>query len=694
MKTKLRGFHQLSINKPRALVLHILKSGIDTACLQAPSWTRDVTGRLQLKAELPLVDGDHYLKRNTDVAFIVRRIYSASPTTSCAEPASQLDIETMPLSKPSQEYIEIRSEEMGLALTAFLKSQQTFAKEFPRFSVKDPLSSPYLFWYRYRKNTEALQQLSSRYREMMNLLTEWIDEHYQSEYIRADELIDRGYVSYNTMPFMFRTSDVVISKDEEHLRTFILDQSPSISRDATGRSHETVTFESLPSLQRLEDRRVNVPWRWQLPCWAIGYEGQFFKAPTILTLEFKSEAPDSEVQIRSLNVYPLRLATEATRLLLRERGKMFWSCRNRRLVAYRSANEDALEHNSERYMIDFASYKTLHLDQQGTRRTLTMAPRDQEPILIENAKTGQLPSAPELYMFPPTIFGFSFRRKNWVDLEVDRITDVVWNKGAFSHLVADQKTKELVQALVANRIAGDRNTDLIQGKGNGLIMLLHGGPGTGKTFTVESVAEMAEKPLYPVTCGDIGTEPEQVEKYLESVLHLGKIWDCVVLLDEADVFLEERSMADLARNALVSVFLRVLEYYDGILILTSNRVGTFDEAFKSRIQLALHYPSLNKSQRCRIWKNFIGRLKDLKEPDIDFDDIECSVLELADEDLNGRQIRNAITIGRQLAKFQGKTLSYEHLSLVIKVSGQFETYAKNTKEGLSDDQVARASGIR
>jgi AAA+ superfamily predicted ATPase len=69
-----------------------------------------------------------------------------------------------------------------------------------------------------------------------------------------------------------------------------------------------------------------------------------------------------------------------------------------------------------------------------------------------------------------------------------------------------------MQALVANRISGDRNTDIIQGKGNGLIILLHGGPGTGKTFTAESVAELAEKPLYPVTCGDIGTEPEQVDQ--------------------------------------------------------------------------------------------------------------------------------------------------------------------------------------
>ncbi len=138
------------------------------------------------------------------------------------------------------------------------------------------------------------------------------------------------------------------------------------------------------------------------------------------------------------------------------------------------------------------------------------------------------------------------------DLEVDLIQDVSWNKQAFNNLVVDEDTKELVQALVTSQLAAERGTDLIANKGNGLIILLHGGPGTGKTLTAESVAEIAEKPLYPVTCGDIGTKPEEVEKYLESVFHLGKIWGCVVLLDEADIFLEARTLADLKRNALVS----------------------------------------------------------------------------------------------------------------------------------------------
>ena len=342
------------------------------------------------------------------------------------------------------------------------------------------------------------------------------------------------------------------------------------------------------------------------------------------------------------------------------------------------------------------------------------------------------PPSPELYVFPDSINGYNLRSKRWgrfmhpsrtcgsftnmyspVDLEIDYIRDVTWNKQSFTHLVVDAETKELVQALITNQIAREQSTDIIESKGNGLIILLHGGPGTGKTYTAESVAEMAEKPLYRVTCGDIGTKPEEVEKYLESVLHLSKSWGCVVLLDEADVFLEQRTLTDLERNALVSVFLRVLEYYEGILILTSNRVGTFDEAFKSRIQLSLHYENLTRGQRAKIWKNFLNRLREMdKSPPakvtepgtrnktaaepigIDFDDIECYLSDLAEVEMNGRQIRNAITTARQLAKFKKELMNYSHLRHVIKVSSKFDSYLNTVREGLSDDQIARDDGVR
>jgi SpoVK/Ycf46/Vps4 family AAA+-type ATPase len=224
---------------------------------------------------------------------------------------------------------------------------------------------------------------------------------------------------------------------------------------------------------------------------------------------------------------------------------------------------------------------------------------------------------------------------------------------------------------------------------------------------------MAERPLFRVTCGDIGTRPEEVEKYLESVLHLSKNWGCVVLLDEADIFLEQRALNDLTRNALVSVFLRVLEYYEGILILTSNRVGTFDEAFKSRIQLSLHYENLTKGRRQKIWKNFILRLKEMDrlppatvtEPGsrttkivqpigIDFNDIECYFSELSDFEMNGRQIRNAITTARQLAKFKGELMNFGHLKHVILVASKFDKYLNYVNGGFSDEEIARGEGVR
>lgn len=96
------------------------------------------------------------------------------------------------------------------------------------------------------------------------------------------------------------------------------------------------------------------------------------------------------------------------------------------------------------------------------------------------------------------------------------------------------------------------------------------------------------------------------------------------------------------RNALVSVFLRVLEYYEGIMVLTSNRVGTFDEAFKSRIQLALHYENLTRTQRRAIWDNFFKRLDEIEKYSVDTDDLRQHLDEFAAHDMNGRQIRNSI----------------------------------------------------
>lgn len=142
----------------------------------------------------------------------------------------------------------------------------------------------------------------------------------------------------------------------------------------------------------------------------------------------------------------------------------------------------------------------------------------------------------------------------------------------------------------------------------------------GKTSTAECVADNTKRPLFPITCGDIGDTATDVEKNLESSFQLAHKWGCVLLLDEADIFLQKRDKADIKRNAIVSVFLRTLEYYSGILFLTTNRVGTFDPAFRSRIHVSLYYPPLKKDATMQIWKMHLTRTQQLKdqEKDVDF----------------------------------------------------------------------------
>jgi SpoVK/Ycf46/Vps4 family AAA+-type ATPase len=340
-------------------------------------------------------------------------------------------------------------------------------------------------------------------------------------------------------------------------------------------------------------------------------------------------------------------------------------------------------------MIDMETYRKLHADANSLEHT----DRKSQRLSADELAQAEPPDERFCFLLPEKTKGYNLRRKKWYEISLDRISDVEWNREAFHSLVIERSAKDMIQALVTNQIETEKSTDLIAGKGNGLILLLHGGPGTGKTLTAESVAEIAQKPLYRVTCGDVGTKAEDVERYLESVLYLGRIWGCVVLLDEADIFLEQRSLEDLERNALVSVFLRVLEYYDGILILTSNRVGTFDEAFRSRIQLALHYPSLGPQQRFRIWQTFVDRLDSMGE-DIDIADLRDNLHTLKEERLNGRQIRNVITTARQYAKWKGTTLTYEHLKEVIRVSGRFDDYLDKLNGGFSPDQIAQDDGVR
>ncbi|KAI8950163.1 hypothetical protein F4801DRAFT_550498 [Xylaria longipes] len=371
-------------------------------------------------------------------------------------------------------------------------------------------------------------------------------------------------------------------------------------------------------------------------------DGNFMEVPT--TYICKTAIGAKELPTTSLSIVPFACLAAEKRASLLRRGEMFWKCRKIHYVSYGGWDFEGLEHfENSRFVVDPSLSKACY-------RHNPTRPTEQNPELIDHLgaeamKRAEPPGVNFLLTTPTFIWGFNMQDKLWKKLSVANVNNIDWDEKAFDNLVIDPDSKD---------------------------------------------------PLYRVTCGDIGTKPEAVEQYLKKVLTLGKSWDCVVLLDEAEVFLQERSLEDIERNALVSVFLRNLEYYDGILILTSNRVATFDEGFRSRIQLAIHYPKLEQAERRRVWENFVNRLNDdpIASAEVDIRNLRSNLTELSKFNLNGREIRNAISVARPLVKSEERKVDFESLKKVIRVQQKFDAYMKDVNEGLDDEKVAREEGKR
>jgi hypothetical protein len=298
----------------------------------------------------------------------------------------------------------------------------------------------------------------------------------------------------------------------------------------------------------------------------------------------------------------------------------------------------------------------------------------------ENGEPGtpkQVLTDEQCLLATPIVRGFSFTEKKFLDFFVDSTREIRWNDSCFEQLVLPEQQKELVQALVAEHTKRAVSTssrhgfdDIIKGKGRGLILVLHGPPGVGKTLTAECVAEFSHRPLYTVSSGDLGTSCETLDQRLTRTLDLAATWKAVLLIDEADVFLERRSLHDMERNGLVSIFLRTLEYYSGILFMTTNRVRTFDDAFKSRIHVPLKYDELPPESRLKVWKNFVGQLATDGGNGVEIE--EKQYLDLASGQLNGRQIKNVVRTAKSLAEHKRRKLDHAQLRQVMEIQMAFE----------------------
>ncbi|KAK8128524.1 hypothetical protein PG984_009632 [Apiospora sp. TS-2023a] len=249
------------------------------------------------------------------------------------------------------------------------------------------------------------------------------------------------------------------------------------------------------------------------------------------------------------------------------------------------------------------------------------------------------------------------------------LRSVEWNDSIIESLVVSEEKKEFIQVLVkqhGNEAVRSSFDDIVKDKGKGLIGLLVGPPGVGKTLTAEVMAEVSHKALYIISSGELGEGPNSVMANLSSVMELAEAWNVVLLLDEADVFLTERDNTNLSRNAITSAFLRNLEYFQGIMLLTTNRLASFDPAFKSRIHFCLEYPDLVPDARAGIWRIFLDKITKSTDLNVQVEDNEIQTL--SSLNLNGRQIKNAMSISQTFAQNRKRGITLETIQKAINFS--------------------------
>jgi len=150
--------------------------------------------------------------------------------------------------------------------------------------------------------------------------------------------------------------------------------------------------------------------------------------------------------------------------------------------------------------------------------------------------------------------------------------------------------------------------DIIEGKSGGTTILCMGGSGLGKTLTAEVYSEVVEKPLYRVHSGQLGTSAESVESSLANILRRAARWGCILLLDEADVYIRERDN-DMQHNAIVAEFLRTLEYFSGLLFMTTNRMDDVDDAILSRCIAVIRYEIPPRKDAIRLWQTLSAQFQ-------------------------------------------------------------------------------------
>jgi hypothetical protein len=550
--------------------------------------------------------------------------------------------------------LTINSPHILKAFRDVVKSYPTIASDFSEpFDMQSPFQMLFHSWdalHSYKSTLEDDEALMH-----LNLLIEFMEAELGSEKKRIDSQIKKGQIDFSRAWTIFRPGELCVRYEGGH--TWLL------------------------KIEKTAYEENNTVGKWiEVHCTYTDYDGFSVgeAKETFKITQKRHFAAENPAVIKSLPVFPRSFLEEKETLEKRlvERGEKFLALKGISTRQYDGMAAWLREPPLDYFHPAMSDFDDIWEPFKETGRIIIDRKTYQEEHRLPRIAATPDSTRIDKLFCPPFVLGFSLTKKEWCRFYLPHVTDINWQKDSFDRLVMKTAQKNILHALVANHQFPDNPRDESQQKGKGLVVLLHGTPGSGKTLTAECAAEITERALLTSSLAELNRYDSAwyFEHRLKEVLQFATIWKAVVLLDEADVFLEARKddAAAASRNALVAVFLRHLEYFSGIVFLTTNRIHAFDQAMKSRIHLALSYRPPEVEMRRLIWTQALEAIPK-EDLDLDFKAID----NLVNETLNGREITNAINTAKTLARFGESPLQLKHIRSVLDVRKDFDHTLKN-----------------
>lgn len=381
--------------------------------------------------------------------------------------------------------------------------------------------------------------------------------------------------------------------------------------------------------------------------YTLNGEGAFWNGSKWVTLERGRMVKLAEGSLILADFRTLKMTPEI-RARLTERGRKYASLAGVHHMLYRG----------RRIMVDRLGWNTFGYNHADDTPFPFPLLRDRSKARVND----DILPVPEddIALLPRFMPGFDLERKSWGLFDIDEVEAIKFNENAWKHIVLDESSKNVIEGVVG---AFDFSEEAVADEEQaGLVILLHGPTGTGKTATVEAIAEHFKRPLYSLSVYSLPLDTILLVDTLTSRLDAARSWNAIVLIEAGDILMQtQRHEPIMEDHVRISTILEFFEQHRCIVFVTARTTCT---AYMSHFAMTIQYPELDCDSRQTMWSNMLAG----EENNISRRDIE----ELSRIAVNGRAMRNIHTTAKALARSSKQPLSLYHLKTAAKTQGQAE----------------------